>query len=253
MNNLQNAVRRAGTKIEHLNALVLRGVLDRLYMAVRKIHHMDVIAAAGAVRCRVIVTENREMIASANGNLRDIRHQIVRNPLRVLADTTGLMCADRIEIAQKNDSQFRVSLCRVLKNFFHHDLGPAIWVGAAAALHRFDVRNRILLAVYRRGGRENKLLDTCLLHALEQRQRGVNVVAVILQRLLYRLTDCLQTSKVNHAVDLVFCENPLYLGSILHVSLVGENLLSGDFFNSVDNFRTAVAVIVCDYYVMSAH
>ena len=79
------------------------------------------------------------------------------------------MCADWIEIAQKNDSQFRVSLCRILKNFFHHDLGPAIRVGAAAALHRFDVRNRILLAVNRRGGRENKLLDTCLLHALEQR------------------------------------------------------------------------------------
>ncbi|MFQ9126981.1 MAG: hypothetical protein ACLR4Z_09615 [Butyricicoccaceae bacterium] len=79
---------------------------------------MDVIAAAGTIRRQVIVTENREMIASANGNLRDIRHQIVRNTLRVLADTTGLMCADRIEIAQKNDSQFRVSLCARPQNFF---------------------------------------------------------------------------------------------------------------------------------------
>ena len=193
------------------------------------------------------------MIAAADSNLRDIRHQIVRNTLRILADTAGLMCSDRIEIAQKNDSQFRVSLCRVLENLLHHDLGPAIWVGAAAALHRFDVRNRILLAVNRCGGRENKLLDTCLLHALEQRQRGVDIVAVILQRLLYRLTDCLQTSEVNHTVDLVFCENLPYFDFVLHVSLVGANLPSGDFFDTIDNLRTALAVIICDYYVMFAH
>ena len=61
---------------------------------------MDIIAAAGAVRCRVIVTENREMIASADSNLRDIRHQIVRNTLRILTDASALVCAYRIKIVE---------------------------------------------------------------------------------------------------------------------------------------------------------
>ena len=53
---------------------------------------MDVVAAAGAIRCRIIAAENSEMIASADCHLRDIRHEVIRNTLRILTNTTGF-CA----------------------------------------------------------------------------------------------------------------------------------------------------------------
>ena len=79
---------------------ILLDLLQGLYMTDRKIHDMDVIAYARAVRCVVVVSENAEFFKLSDRNLRDVRHQIIRDPVRIFSDLTALMSSDGIEITE---------------------------------------------------------------------------------------------------------------------------------------------------------
>ena len=52
-------------------------------VAIGEVHHMDVIAHAGTIFGRIVVTKNGQRFATANGDLGDVGHQVVRDPLRV--------------------------------------------------------------------------------------------------------------------------------------------------------------------------
>ncbi len=148
LHNIRHAVRNARSEIENLHAVMLQNIVNCLHMANCKIHHMDVISAASTVLCGIVVAENSQAFALARRNLRHIGHQIVRDALRVFSDASGRVRANRVEIAQQHNRKRRVSLCRILKNLLHHRLCPAVGIRADAARHRFEIRNRILLAVY---------------------------------------------------------------------------------------------------------
>ena len=51
-----------------------------------KVNYVDVIAHTGSVRSRVIIAEDTEAFQLADSNLCDIRNQVVRDSLRILAD-----------------------------------------------------------------------------------------------------------------------------------------------------------------------
>ena len=109
-----DAVRSAGAEIEDLNALHPENVIRSTDMSSCEIDHMDIIAQTGAVRCRIVIAEDRELLPFSDCNLRDIRHPIVRNALRLLTDHTGGMRTDRIEIAQQNHSERRICFGSIL-------------------------------------------------------------------------------------------------------------------------------------------
>src|SRR3546814_7925708 len=69
-------------------------------MRPRQVHHMDVVAYASAVDRRPVATEDPQLLASPDGHLADVGHQVVRLPARVLADQAGRMRTDRVEVAQ---------------------------------------------------------------------------------------------------------------------------------------------------------
>ena len=55
-------------------------------MSFNKILYVDIVAGAGAVASRVVISENFQRSASADGNLGNERHQIVRNAVRIFTD-----------------------------------------------------------------------------------------------------------------------------------------------------------------------
>ena len=90
---------------------------------------VDVVADAGAVGGGIVVPEHGEMWSLAHRHLLDVRHQVVRDPLRVLADLARLVRAHRVEVPQQDDVPRRVGLVDVLEDVLDEELRPPVRVG----------------------------------------------------------------------------------------------------------------------------
>ena len=69
-------------------------------MGLGQIHHMDVVADAGAVMGGVVVAEHPQAVPASGRHLRDEREQVVGDAEGVLADAAAGVGADGIEVAQ---------------------------------------------------------------------------------------------------------------------------------------------------------
>ena len=83
-----------------------------------------------------------------------------------------------------------------------------------------------------------------LLHDLEQRQRRIEVVAVVCDRLLHRLADRLQPREVDHGADLVFIEYARHRSLVGGIRLIKASALPRDALNALHNTFLAVRQIV---------
>ena len=113
MQYLQHAVSVTGTKIVNADLRRSFKLLDCLYMASCQIYYMDVIAHTGTVRRIIIVAEHAKLLKLAHSYLSDVRKQIVRNALRILADESGLVRTNRIEITKQYDIPLRVRYVQI--------------------------------------------------------------------------------------------------------------------------------------------
>ena len=107
------------------------GILDarqRLQMANGQIHHVDVIAHAGAILSRVVIAEHRQLVEPTYRNLADEGQQVVGNAVGVFADKAGFMGTDRIEVAQQHYGPARIGLGQIAQDFLNHQLGTTIGV-----------------------------------------------------------------------------------------------------------------------------
>ena len=224
---------------------MLLGVLDRAQMAFSQIDDVDVVTHAGAVRGVIVVAEDGQLLAAADGDLRDVGHQIVRNAVRILTDQAGFVRADGVEVAQQNDRQRRIRRAGGLQDLLDHELRPAIGVGAVAGLRRLIQRGG-LVAVNGGGGGENKLMAVMRAHDLQNGQRGIEIVAVVEQRLLDRFADSLEPRKVDDAGDVIVAEDLVHCRLVAAVSLDEGRTLAGDRFDAVNDLRGAVVKIVDD-------
>ena len=67
---------------------------------------------------------------SGRGHLRDVRHQVVGDAERVLADVSGLVRARGVEVAEEGDGPGGVRRGHVHHHLLHGVLGRAVRVGA---------------------------------------------------------------------------------------------------------------------------
>ena len=72
-------------RLKTLAAVVLH-ILYRGDVTAREVDNVDVIAHARAVVGVVVIAEDAQMVAAADGDLRNERHEVVGDALRVLAD-----------------------------------------------------------------------------------------------------------------------------------------------------------------------
>ena len=173
-------------------------------MALRQIHDVNVVTQSRSVRRVEMVAEDRQRLPLTRGHLRNERHQVVRNAVRLLADQAARVRAHGIEVPQPDQSP-RVSVL-----LFRHRLHDLLDVklrlpirvrDADAHLAALVVR-RLRCAVHRRRRRKDHPLQLVLRHQLHQIHSAVHVVLVIRQRLLHRLAHRLQTREMDHRVEL---------------------------------------------------
>ena len=121
-------------------------------MGIGKIDHVDVVTDACAIRRGIVITEHRKLLETADCNLCNIGKKVVRNTCRIFADETTLMGADGIKVAKKDYVPGRIRLLDILEHLLHHQLRPAIGIGAARRGEVLTNRDGRRLAVHGRAG-----------------------------------------------------------------------------------------------------
>ena len=117
-------------------------------------------------------------------------------------------------------------------------------------MHRLYIRNVIFLTIYRSRRREYKLMHTICFHTLQQSKRGINIVTIITNRLLYRLPYRLEPGEMNDTINVIFLKNLHHSIRILHICLIGFHRHSANLLNAVNDLRAAIAVIIHNNYLM---
>ena len=135
---------------------------------------------------------------------------------------------------------------QVTQDLLVHELGLAVGVGGGEGEVLSD-RHGSGIAVNSGGGGEDDLFHPVLLHGFAEGESGIQIVAVITERLGNAFTDGLETRKMNHRVDLgVIIE---HIAEFLHIKKITLNelrTLPCNFLYSVKNTNLTVAKIIND-------
>src|SRR5690606_23698659 len=101
--HVEHRVADARAQVDGEGPVALEGVLERREMPAGEVHDMDVVAHARAVVRGIVAAEDRQRLATADGDLRYEGHQVVGNAPRILADQPARMRPGGIEVAQDAD------------------------------------------------------------------------------------------------------------------------------------------------------
>ena len=213
-------------------------------MPLRQIDHVDIIAHAGAVGRGVIVAEHVQAVQLADGDLRDIGHEVVGDAVRVLADQTALMRADGVEIAQQHDAPLVVGGVNVLEDIFNVKLGRAVGVGGAARRHILTQRRGVVGAVNGGGGREHDFFHARVAHGFAERHRAAHVVLIIFQRLAAAFAHGLEPGEMDDRVDFILGKNSVQPRAVADVTFAELEVAAGNFPDAIERFRLAVIEII---------
>ena len=143
---------------------------------------MDVIADTRTVMCLVVVSENAETVPFSDGYLCHIRNEIVGDPFWIFSDAAAFVCADRIEITQKDDVPFWISGVKVGKDLLQHPFRPSIRVGWRTFRTCFCNRNRFWFAIYSGRRTENNVFYVVRVHTVNEVKRSCQVVMIVCNR-----------------------------------------------------------------------
>ena len=167
---------------------------------------VDVVADAGAVGGGIVVPKHGEMWSLAHRHLLDVRHQVVRDPLRVLADHPRRVRAHRVEVAQQAHVPLGPRRGEVAEDLLVEELRVAVRVRRPRR-EALGHGHRRRIAVHGRRRREDDVADAGVVHRLEQVERSLDVDLVVHQRLRDALAHCLQPGEVDHRADGVLRED----------------------------------------------
>ena len=123
-------------------------ILNGADMACGQIHHVNVVPNPGAVVGGIVVAENTQFFAFANGYLGDERQQVVGDAVGIFPDQTAFVGADGVEVAKQHNAEIGVCCGGISQDLLDHVFCPAIGIGAACS-HGFVNGNFIRYAVNR--------------------------------------------------------------------------------------------------------
>ena len=219
-------------------------------MTASQVHHVDVIAHAGAVRGGIVVAKHAQLLELAGGYLRNVGHQVIGNPHGILAYEAAFVRADGVEIPQQRNRPIGIGVSHVLKDLLNHVLGPAIGIGAAARMHVFHQGHFVGHAVYRGGRAEHKALHAVPAHGLAQGEGAIQVVAVILQRLGNAFAHCLIACKVDNRVKGVRGKYLVQRGRVGNIYVIAAYGLARDGLQAFQHALAGVVEVIGNYGLM---
>ena len=219
-------------------------------MAVREVVDVQVVALAGAVGGRVVVAEDGQLLASPDGDLGEVGHEVVGDALRVLSDQPRRVGSGRVEVAQERDPPAWVGLDDVGQDALDHHLRLPIRADRGQRFVVLLVRHRGVLPVDGGRRREHQVGDLVTRHGPDEREGAVDVVLVVLQRLGRALADGLQRREMDDGVDVARGEHPVKTLAVAQVEIDRGNGGSGDLLEPVDDGAVAVDEVVDDHDVV---
>ena len=178
--------------------------LEGEQMGVCQVGDVDVIADAGAVVGGVVVAEDFDGVATAEGHVEDERDQVGFGlvGLTLLDDAASLAagfgCSGYVEVAQRGRAQ-AVDPVEPVKDVFDEELGFAVGVGGLEGGCLGD-RNCLGLAVNGGGGAEDEAFGAAGEDGFEQGQGGSSVVPEIDFRFLHGFAGFDEGGEVENAV-----------------------------------------------------
>ena len=212
-------------------------------MALGEIHDVDIVAHPGAVRRGVVIPEYRELFEFACRNLRDIRAEIVGNPVRCFPDEARLVGPEGIEIAQPRDPPVRLGSGQIPQDRLADQLGLSIDV------HRRERRLLVHrqafgIAVDRCRGGKHQGFHARGLHRFDQGDGPAHIDRMVFERNAGRFSDRLQRREMNDGLDRVLTQRPVECGAIADVGLYKSRQSSGDLLDPLERLRRRIVEIV---------
>ena len=240
----------AGAQVKDLDTGLAVHPVEGGHVTRCQVAHVDVVANTGAVGGGVIVAKDLNGLELTDGDLGDVRHQVVGDTLGILADQARRMGADGIEITEQHDVPLGVGGVDVHKDLLDHPLGPTIGVGRGLLRILLGDGRVVRVAVDGRGAREDDGLAAMVAHDVDEHQGVLDVVVVVFDGLAHRLADGLKAGKVDDAVDLMGIEDLVHRIAVEHVGLVEGEVLGGlvahDGLDAVDGDGAGVGEIIDD-------
>ena len=98
----------------------------------------------------------------------------------MFADKPARMGTNRVEVAEDADGPTRITCDLVAKHLLDHELGSAVGTYGVERV-MLGIGQELRHSVNRRGGTENNLPDTCVLHRPKEALCADNVVVVVVE------------------------------------------------------------------------
>ena len=252
LDHIKHAVTGAGAQIKDFAAPVIDCIGHGCHMALGQIHNMDIVSDAGAVMGVIVIAVDAQEFPAADGNLGDVRHQVVWDTTGIFTDAAGIVSTDGVEVAQQDDGPLRICSRHTGQDLLGHVLGPAVRVGAIAGAGSLAQGHLVVTGIDSSRRRENDPLAAHFLHDLGQYQSGIQVVVIVTPRLLHGFTNSLQTGKMNHCADFMLCKNLPQQSSVAHVPFIERYRRTGEFLYPFQALGVGVAQIVNDHNFIAA-
>ncbi len=204
---------------------------------------MDVVAHTGAVGRGVVVAEDGQARAPADGHLGHVRHQVVGHAARILADASALVRAHRVEVAQ--DARLPAGLGRrhVAQDRLADQLGLAVRIRGARGRVLAD-RQHVGLAVDGGAGAEHDAVDFVGPHRGAESQQAADVVGVVAQGLLHRLAHGLERGEMDDGGDAMAREDGVHRVGVADAGALEDGRLAGQLLQAVEHLGRAVGEVV---------
>src|SRR6266550_954056 len=166
------------------------------------IKHVDVIADAGSVWCRVVRAEDVDMRQTTASGIENPGNEMSFHAMMLAALLGG---SGSVEIAEAHIFESGVDLV-IRQNLFEHELGFTIRIDGRLAMV-FRDGNDLGFAIGGCGGRKNEFVHAVARDGIEQVHTTSHVRGVKNTRLAYGFGDQGLGGEVHHGVNLVLRED----------------------------------------------
>mmetsp|Transcript_43784 Transcript_43784/g.68546 ORF Transcript_43784/g.68546 Transcript_43784/m.68546 type:complete len:284 (+) Transcript_43784:125-976(+) len=131
IDHVQNTVPMPSSEIVDYLTLDVSELVNRSHVTLGQVHHVDVVPYTCAIRGRVIIAEDSQLLQRTHSHLGDVGHQIVRDARGILADFAARVCPHGVEVPQVDHLPLGVGLGDIAEHLLDKELGPSVGVGAA--------------------------------------------------------------------------------------------------------------------------
>ena len=155
--------------------------------------------------------------------------------------------------AQQRHIQAGVCLADVLQNALGKGLGGTIGVGGSAHGEVLGDGHTGWVAVDGSGGAEHEVVAVMMAHHVQNDQRAVEVIIVVLDGLGHALAHSLVGCKLDDGGDVrALGEDLLHILMAGHVCIVEAEVLAGDLLDPIQNHGRSVIIVICHYDIVAS-